>query len=126
VQELTLGESALLVGMLPEPNDRDPLKSPDAAVKSAVGVLQRMVAEKMITVEQAARAENELKRRVRNGTLRRGDQVYRRLEYRPYRDLALREAEAGSSASSRRRFVQSPGGIRAPESSCGPAAKFWP
>jgi penicillin-binding protein 1A len=94
VQELTLGESALLVGMLPEPNDRDPLKSPDAAVKSAVGVLQRMVAEKMITVEQAARAENELKRRVRNGTLRRGDQVYRRLEYRPYRDLALREAEA--------------------------------
>ena len=48
--------------MLPEPNNRDPLKTPSAAIESAVTVLERMVAEGMITVDQAARAENELKR----------------------------------------------------------------
>jgi membrane peptidoglycan carboxypeptidase len=80
--------------MLPEPNNRDPLKAPAAALESAAGVLQRMVNEKVITVEQAARAENELKRRIRNGTLRRGHKIYTRLEYRAYRDLAMREANA--------------------------------
>jgi membrane peptidoglycan carboxypeptidase len=94
VQDLTLVESALLVGMVPEPNNRDPLKAPTTAFESAVGVLQAMVAEKMITVEQAARAENKLKLRIRNGKLRRGDKVYTRLEYRPYRDLAIREGKA--------------------------------
>jgi penicillin-binding protein 1A len=94
VQDLTLPEAALLVGMLPEPNNRDPLKDPAAAFDSAVGVLQSMVAEKRITVEQAARAESELKRRIRNGKLRRGNKTYVRLEYRPYRDLAMREARA--------------------------------
>lgn len=94
VQELTLAESALLVGMVPEPNNRDPLRAQDAAVESAVGVLQSMVAEEMITTEQAAQAEGELKRRIRNGKLRRGDKVYSRFEYRPYRDLAMREAKA--------------------------------
>ena len=94
VQDLTLAEAALLVGMLPEPNNRDPLKTPTAAIESAGTVLQRMVAEKTITVEQAVRAENELKRRIKTGKLRRGSKAYTRLEYRPYRDLALREARA--------------------------------
>ncbi len=94
VQDLTLAEAALLVGMLPEPNNRDPLKNPSAALESAAIVLQRMVAEKKITLSQAVRAEDELKRRIRDGKLRRGSQVYTRLEYRPYRDLALREASA--------------------------------
>ena len=80
--------------MLPEPNNRDPLKTPTAAIDGAVTVLQRMDAEGMITVEQAARAENELKRRIKTGKLRRGSKVYARLEYRAYRDLALREARA--------------------------------
>src|SRR4029079_1080562 len=39
-------------------------------------------------------AEAELKRRIFGGGLRRGDAVYTRTEYRPYRDLALREARA--------------------------------
>jgi len=91
VQDLTLPEAALLVGMLPEPNNRDPLKTPSAAIDGAVTVLQRMDAEGMITVEQAARAENELKRRIKTGKLRRGSKIYARLEYRAYRDLALRE-----------------------------------
>ena len=94
VQDLTLPEAALLVGMLPEPNNRDPLKNPSAALQSAVNVLQRMLAEKKITLAQAARAEGELKRRIENGRLRRGNKVYARIEYRPYRDLALREASA--------------------------------
>jgi hypothetical protein len=94
VQDLTLAEAALLVGMLPEPNNRDPLKNPSAALESTVSVLQRMVAEKKIALYQAARAEDELKRRIRDGKLRRGNQIYTRLEYRPYRDLALREANA--------------------------------
>jgi penicillin-binding protein 1A len=94
VQDLTLAEAALLVSMLPEPNNRDPLKNPTAAFESAVSVLQRMLAEEKITVEQAARAEGELKRRIRTGKLRRGDKAYTRIEYRPYRDLAMRETRA--------------------------------
>ncbi|MGB3037782.1 MAG: transglycosylase domain-containing protein, partial [Methyloceanibacter sp.] len=94
VQDLTLPEAALLVGMLPEPNNRDPLKNPSAALQSAVSVLQRMLAEKRITLAQASRAEGELKHRIENGKLRRGNKVYARIEYRPYRDLALREARA--------------------------------
>jgi penicillin-binding protein 1A len=94
VQDLNLSEAALLVGMLPEPNNRDPLKNPSAALESAASVLQRMAADKKITRSQAAHAVDELKRRIRDGRLRRGSEVYTRLEYRPYRDLALREAAA--------------------------------
>ena len=49
VQDVTLAEAALLVGMLPEPNNRDPLKDPAAAIGGAAGVLARMVAEGTIT-----------------------------------------------------------------------------
>ncbi|HEY9520818.1 MAG TPA: transglycosylase domain-containing protein, partial [Methyloceanibacter sp.] len=94
VQELNLPEAALLVGMLPEPNNRDPLKTSSAAIEGAVTVLERMVGEGMITVDQAVRAENELKRRIKTGKLSRGSKLYARLEYRAYRDLALREARA--------------------------------
>jgi penicillin-binding protein 1A len=94
VQDLNLGEAALLVGMLPEPNNRDPLKAPEKALGSAVRVLKRMVAHGKITAKQATDAKAELARRFKNGTLRRGDKSYQRLEYRPYRDLALREAKA--------------------------------
>jgi penicillin-binding protein 1A len=93
-QDLSLAEAALLVGMLPEPNNRDPLKAPSDAFDAAVGVLQRMRQQDKITEDQAAEAEQELRRRVLSGNLRRGDQAYARIEYRPYRDLALREAQA--------------------------------
>jgi penicillin-binding protein 1A len=94
VRDLTLPEAALLVGMLPEPNNRDPLTAPLSALKSAASVLRRMVAAKMITTEQAARALNDLRQRIRSGKLRRGEKAYSRLEYRPYRDLAMREIAA--------------------------------
>jgi penicillin-binding protein 1A len=94
VEDVTLGEAALLVGMLPEPNNRDPLKTPAAALESAVTVLHRMVGEGKIAVDQAVRAETDLKRRIKSGKLRRGNDDYMRLEYRPYRDLAMREARA--------------------------------
>jgi penicillin-binding protein 1A len=93
-QDLNLGEAALLVGMLPEPNNRDPLKAPEKAFEGAVRVLKQMVAHGKITAKQATDAAAELERRLKNGTLRRGDKSYRRIEYRPYRDLALREAKA--------------------------------
>jgi penicillin-binding protein 1A len=93
-KDLDLGEAALLVGMLPEPNNRDPLKAPDKALASAVRVLKRMVAHGKITAKEATDAEAKLKRRLHNGTLRRSNTSYRRIEYRPYRDLALREAKA--------------------------------
>ena len=94
VQELTLTEAALLVGMLPEPNNRDPLKHPADAYDAARGVLHRMQHQGKITAEEAGEAAAELKRRIFGGRLRRGDKKYVRLEYRPYRDLAEREAKA--------------------------------
>ena len=94
VQDLTLAEAALLVGMLPEPNNRDPQKNPGAALNGALGVIGLMLAQNKITEDAADEAREELKRRVVGGRLRRGDERYARLEYRPYRDLALREARA--------------------------------
>ena len=94
VQELTLAEAALLVGMLPEPNNRDPKKNPGAALNAALGVIDLMLAQNKITGDAAGEAREELKRRVAGGRLRRGNEVYARFEYRPYRDLALREARA--------------------------------
>src|SRR4029079_5591222 len=93
-RDVDLAEAALLVGMLPEPNNRDPLKHPSAAFDAGAGVVQRMVDAGQISAVQASKAEAELKRRIFGGGLRRGDAVYARTEYRPYRDLALREARA--------------------------------
>lgn len=98
VQDLDLAEAALLVSMLPEPNNRDPLKNPQAALDGAVGVLQRMAEQEKITAAQAAKAGEELKQRVLRRQLRRGDAPYARIESRPYRDLAVREARANGFA----------------------------
>jgi penicillin-binding protein 1A len=94
VGDLTLAEAALLVGMLPEPNNRDPLRHPAEAYAAALGVLQRMREQGKIAAGEAEDARRELQRRVTTGNLRRGGETYARLEYRPYRDLALREAKA--------------------------------
>jgi penicillin-binding protein 1A len=98
VEDLTLAEASLLVGMLPEPNHRDPARHPAEALAGAIGVLQRMLEQDKITSDQAAEAERELRRRVPTGNLRRGQKIYTRLEYRPYRDLAVREAKANGIA----------------------------
>jgi penicillin-binding protein 1A len=94
VQKLDLAEAALLVSMLPEPNNRDPLRNPTVALVKADDALQHMVNQQKITAAEAANAKAELKRRLLRGTLRRGDDAYKRVEYRPYRDLAIREAHA--------------------------------
>jgi membrane peptidoglycan carboxypeptidase len=49
VQELDLAEAALLVGMLPEPNNRDPLRAPAAAFRGATEVLDSMQRQRLIT-----------------------------------------------------------------------------
>jgi penicillin-binding protein 1A len=97
-EDLTLAEAALLAGMLPEPNHRDPARHPAEALNGAIGVLQRMLEQGKIGPEQAAEAERELRRRVPTGNLRRGEKTHTRLEYRPYRDLAVREAKANGIA----------------------------
>jgi penicillin-binding protein 1A len=79
VQDLTLPEAALLVGMLPEPNNRDPKRNPGAALNSARGVLDLMLAQKKITTAAADEAKAELERRIVGGRLRRGDEAYARL-----------------------------------------------
>ncbi|HSD92180.1 MAG TPA: transglycosylase domain-containing protein, partial [Methyloceanibacter sp.] len=94
VEDLRLAEAALLVGMLPEPNNRDPVRHPAEALDGAIGVLQRMLQQGKIAADQAAEAEAELRRRVPTGNLRRGEKIYARLEHRPYRDLAMRQATA--------------------------------
>ncbi len=98
VEDLDLAESALLVGMLPEPNRRDPLKDPEPALAGARAVLAKMSDQGKITPAQAADAEEELRTRIASGHLRRGTAPYARLDYRPYRDLALREAKANGIA----------------------------
>jgi penicillin-binding protein 1A len=107
VADLDLAEAALLVGMLPEPNNRDPLKDPARALASALGVLDKMAEQRKITLEQEADAEEELKSRIASRHLRRGHEAYARLEYRPYRDLARREAKTDGIAlpADRRLFV---------------------
>ncbi len=98
VEDLDLAESALLAGMLPEPNNRDPLKDPELALASTRIVLAKMSEQGKITPAEAADAEAELKRRIASGHLRRGTARYVRLDYRSYRDLALREAKANGIA----------------------------
>jgi membrane peptidoglycan carboxypeptidase len=142
VQDLTLPEAALLVGMLPEPNNRDPKKNPGAAFNGALGVIDLMLAQNKITGDAAEKGREELKRRVVGGRLRRGNEVFARFEYRPYRDLALREARASGSDLAadyrlvvyidaefqsrwRPRFVRLPGSTNPPASSCARPEKFW-
>lgn len=55
--QLTLSESALLVGLIPAPNDYSPLTHPQAAEARRQIVLDRMVAAKAITAAQAADAK---------------------------------------------------------------------
>ncbi len=66
VQDLTLAECALLAGLPPSPNNLSPLKNPKKARERQLYVLGRMVERKMITQEQAQRAQvQEVKLRPR-------------------------------------------------------------
>lgn len=93
-RDLNLAEAALLVGMLPEPNNRDPVAHQAASFDGASLVLDRMRESGRINAEQGSAAKAELKRRIFGGALRRGEASAARIDYRPYRDLALREARA--------------------------------
>lgn len=59
VQHLTLAECALLAGLPPAPNSFSPLRNPKKARERQLYVLHRMVERKMITPEQAKKAEVE-------------------------------------------------------------------
>lgn len=59
VQNLTLAECALLAGLPPSPNHLSPLKNPKKARERQLYVLSRMVERKMITSDQARRAQFE-------------------------------------------------------------------
>jgi membrane peptidoglycan carboxypeptidase len=83
---------ALLLGMLPAPNDRDPIRNPQAAIDSAVRVLERMVEQDKISHAAAQKAAHALAWRIENNRLTRGSALLTREETRPYRDLAVAEA----------------------------------
>jgi membrane peptidoglycan carboxypeptidase len=53
---LDLEEAALLVGLLPSPNGRDPCSNPQAALEARDGVLSKMVDTGYLNSEQARRA----------------------------------------------------------------------
>ena len=53
---LDLDEAALLVGLLPSPNGRDPCSNPQAALGARNGVLSKMVDTGHLSSEQAHRA----------------------------------------------------------------------
>ena len=53
---LDLDEAALLVGLLPSPNGRDPCSNPQAALEARNGVLSKMVDTGQLGSEQAHRA----------------------------------------------------------------------
>mgnify|MGYP001765330301 CR=1 FL=1 len=60
VGEMTLGECALLTGLIPSPERFSPFNNPDRARQRRHLVLQRMVAEKFVTAQEAAAADAEL------------------------------------------------------------------
>ncbi len=59
LENLTLAESALLAGLPPAPNNLSPLRHPKKARERQLYVLHRLLERKMITAEQAKRAERE-------------------------------------------------------------------
>jgi penicillin-binding protein 1A len=59
VQNLTLAECALLAGLPPSPNNLSPLRHPKKARERQLYVLNRMVERKMITKDQAQKAQAE-------------------------------------------------------------------
>lgn len=59
VQHLTLAECALLAGLPPAPNSFSPLRNPKKARERQLYVLNRLLERKMITPEQAKKAESE-------------------------------------------------------------------
>ncbi len=59
VSEMTLGECALLTGLIPSPERYSPFSSQERAAQRRHLVLQRMVAEKYVTSAEAQAAEAE-------------------------------------------------------------------
>ncbi|HEU5308374.1 MAG TPA: transglycosylase domain-containing protein [Acidimicrobiia bacterium] len=59
LDELTIGEAALLAGMISNPSTYDPFTYPDRAIRRRADVLRGMVSEHYITQAQADAANNE-------------------------------------------------------------------
>ena len=59
IQNLTLAECAILAGLPPSPNNLSPLRNPKKARDRQLYVLNRMVERKIITKEQAQKAQAE-------------------------------------------------------------------
>ena len=59
LQDLTLAECAILAGLPPSPNNFSPLRNPKKARERQLYVLNRMVERKILTREQAQKAQAE-------------------------------------------------------------------
>lgn len=73
ISDVTLGEAALLAGMIQRPNDFRPDLYPEAARNKRDIVLNRMLAEGFISAEQAANAQAEPVVVVETGTTKIGE-----------------------------------------------------
>lgn len=91
ITKVTVAEAALLIGMLPAPNLRDPTIDQDRAYEAGARVLERMHDQQMISTAQLNRSTRELNVKVYEIRLRRGGAEYERLEFRPYRDFVVDE-----------------------------------
>src|SRR5690606_27553167 len=69
--ELTLGEAAILAGLIRSPHHLSPRRNPDGARRRRVVVLERMVEQGMITRTEAVVAGSE-PLRLRRSSVRRG------------------------------------------------------
>jgi penicillin-binding protein 1A len=106
VGSIDVAEAAMLVGMLPAPNDRDPVRHPQAALDATLRVLERMNDQKVLGDAALKKAEQEVTARIHNRNLRRGRTAMLREETRPYRDLAVAEAtERGALTSQDYRLI---------------------
>ena len=91
IGEASLPEAALLIGMLPAPNLRDPVSQPEQAFDAGARVLVRMQEQHMISLAAMKQATAQLHARIFDGKLKRGSKEYERLEFRPYRDFVADE-----------------------------------
>ena len=91
ISKVTVAEAALLIGMLPAPNLRDPTVDQDRAYEAGERVLERMHEQQMIGAAQLKRSTRELHTKIYENKLKRGTAEYERLEFRPYRDFVVDE-----------------------------------
>ncbi|MGD9913206.1 MAG: transglycosylase domain-containing protein [Rhizobiaceae bacterium] len=107
--ELSVMESAMLVAMLPAPNDNDPRSAAARLEAATIRVIGLMREQEFISAEEAATAAAQAKRRIGGklftGSRKLAGTARRPYEYRRLRDLALEQAKARGIEQPARLFL---------------------